>query len=224
MAEWYDTPPPPRRLSTSEAYAQRLRGDREGMQRAVTTSLPRLPLTPTPDPPLRPGGRNPREETIWQGHPHWRGLLGRYMRAFLGLAVVLAIAGFASTQTPQVPAWAVVAFGLIALVGIITAGRLVQRTTHYTITNRRIIKRWGIVVTRQEEARLRSVSNIHISQRLSQRLLGIGTLNFDTSGEADGRRRAGTEGRGDFTVFWGVRRPFSVRNELSLHDDWHDEF
>ena len=66
--------------------------------------------------------------------------------------------------------------------------------TTYTITNRRLTIRTGLLSREMHETRLERVQNVNSRQRLLERLLRVGTVDFDTAGGAsyDFKFRAST--------------------------------
>lgn len=150
----------------------------------------------------------PLEEQVYLGHPHWRSMIGYYVRsagaiAFLALLLYLAEAG------GLVPMAAVVGLPLLVAGGLFWLGGLIRRTTVYRITTRRVSKRWGVFVKYSEEAPLRRVQNVSVGQGILDRILGIGTVDFDTAGERIGE---------DLLSFRGVRSPWAVRGLVPLDD------
>jgi uncharacterized membrane protein YdbT with pleckstrin-like domain len=139
------------------------------------------------------------EHVIFDGHPSWRGTLGFYVRGILVAAVGAAIAaavtaigsGFSS-------GWTIGVFvALLALV--IVVGLLWRITTTYTITNQRLTIRRGLLARHMQQTRVERVQNVNVDQRLIDRLLRVGAVDFDTAGTDDS----------DFT-FRGVANPDRV--------------
>jgi len=58
-------------------------------------------------------------------------------------------------------------------------------TTTLTVTNRRVIKRKGILAKFTNEIRHADVRNIEVGQRLFQRLFGVGTIRVSSAGKGD---------------------------------------
>lgn len=91
------------------------------------------------------------EHILWQGAPEWRRLalrafhlraLAVYCGVFIGIRAVLDIVGgHGLTMTLVLLALPLTALGLFALMAWLFA-----RTTMYTITNRRIVMRFGVAV------------------------------------------------------------------------------
>ena len=57
--------------------------------------------------------------------------------------------------------------------------------TRYTITNRRLNIKRGIVSREVQETRLERVQNVNYSQSVFQRLLQVGDVDFDTAAGDD---------------------------------------
>jgi len=95
------------------------------------------------------------ESILWQGAPCWQTFARRAMRVRLltGYFVVLAIWGIAASVSSGVPV-SDVAISTIRLAGLAVVAIalltifawLVARTTIYTVTNRRVVMRFGIAL------------------------------------------------------------------------------
>ncbi|CAA9311829.1 MAG: membrane-flanked domain [uncultured Friedmanniella sp.] len=78
----------------------------------------------------------------------------------------------------------------IALLGLVLAvfwtvlPFLRWRTTTYTLTNRRLVTRRGIVSKTSKDLPLSRVNDVSSQRSLSDRVLGCGTLNVQTASEA----------------------------------------
>ncbi len=56
----------------------------------------------------------------------------------------------------------------------------------YTITNRRVFVRHGLISVREQTARLERVQDVTLRQTLFDRLFGVGRLDIDTAGSEGG--------------------------------------
>lgn len=156
--------------------------------------------------------RRPAERVIYEGNPHWTGLLGFYFKGVSAVTVAGALA-LAISQTGMFSiGWGIVGLlaGYAAVYGI---GRLIIRSTRYSVSTRRIIKRWGIVYKHQEEASLQRIQNIQVNVTLTDRLLRIGAIDFDTAAIEDPNQLR----------FWGVKRPFDVHGKLMADEEFNDQ-
>ena len=121
---------------------------------------------------------NPGEAIIFQGRPSWRSILGFYILGILAVAAAFAIGLLAAD------AGIAAAAGGVVLVIVLLWGYLKRLSTRYAITNRRLHIRRGILSKHIEETRLDRVQDVKVHQGLGQRLLGVGTVDFDTSAES----------------------------------------
>jgi uncharacterized membrane protein YdbT with pleckstrin-like domain len=123
---------------------------------------------------------SPGEQVIFRGHPSWRAILGFYLKGI----VVAALAGLvakvvdAGDGTVFLIVLAVVA--LTVLVGFVK-----RVATTYTITDRRLNIKRGIVSREVQETRLDRVQNVNYRQSVYQRLMQIGDVDFDTAATDD---------------------------------------
>jgi uncharacterized membrane protein YdbT with pleckstrin-like domain len=136
------------------------------------------------------------ERVIWTGRPSWRGrlsifapglalavlVLGLVLDLGLGLSLLLALAIAAVT----------VAWGLLETI-----------RWKYTITDRRVFVRHGLITVNEQTARLERVQDLLLRQSVFDRLFGVGTLEIDTAGSEGGALE-----------FKALRAPSEVREVL----------
>jgi uncharacterized membrane protein YdbT with pleckstrin-like domain len=137
------------------------------------------------------------ERIIYQGHPSWRAILGFYALGLLiaaGIGLVVAVADSTGTG--------IVAFAAIAAITVL-AGLIKRIATVYTITDRRLNIKRGIVARKVQETRLQRVQNVNFTQSVYERMMQIGNVDFDT---------AGTDDSG--FVFTGVAQPEQVVQQV----------
>ena len=127
----------------------------------------------------------PEEQVFFHGHPSWRSMLAFYMRGLLAAVLAGVIAGLVTRVTGRsvdVP-W-VAAAVLVVFLSCSRGGSCRRIATTYTITNRRLTIRSGLLSRELHETRLERVQNVNSRQRLLERMLGVGTVDFDTAGGA----------------------------------------
>jgi uncharacterized membrane protein YdbT with pleckstrin-like domain len=127
----------------------------------------------------------PGEQVFFHGHPSWRSMLAFYVRGLLVAILFGVIAGIVTRITGRsvdVP-W-VAAAVLVVFVVVLAWGVIRRIATTYTITNRRLTIRSGLLSRELHECRLERVQNVNTRQRLLERMLGIGTVDFDTAAGA----------------------------------------
>lgn len=120
------------------------------------------------------------ERVIFQGHPSWRAILGFYLKGILVAAIVGVIAKLLSAGSGTVFLIVLVIVGLTVLIGFVK-----RVATTYTITNRRLNIKRGIVSREIQETRLERVQNVNYQQSVYQRLMQIGDVDFDTAAGDD---------------------------------------
>jgi uncharacterized membrane protein YdbT with pleckstrin-like domain len=123
---------------------------------------------------------SPGERVIFQGHPSWRAILGFYLKGILIAALLGVIAKLFGTDSGGVFMIVLVVIGLTVLIGFVK-----RVATTYTITDRRLNIRRGIVSREVQETRLERVQNVNYNQSVYQRLMQIGDVDFDTAAGDD---------------------------------------
>jgi uncharacterized membrane protein YdbT with pleckstrin-like domain len=119
------------------------------------------------------------EALLWRGRPSWRAMMSYWFSIGL-LAIVVLVLGIVIGQGT----WSSLIAAVIAVFGLIR-GWLVRVATLYTITDRRIIIRRGILSRHERAAHIDRVQNVNLTQSFFDRIFGVGTLDFDTAGSED---------------------------------------
>lgn len=141
---------------------------------------------------------SPGEQVIFQGHPSWRAILGFYLKGILVAAVIGVIVKLLGEGSGTVFLVVLVVIGVTVLAGFVK-----RVATTYTITNRRLNIKRGIVSREIQETRLERVQNVNYRQSVYQRVMQIGDVDFDT---------ASTDDSG--FVFAGVAQPEQVVEQV----------
>ena len=121
---------------------------------------------------------SPGETIIFRGRPSWRSILGFY---FVGLLVAAGAGVIGAVAASEAAVG--VAIGVGVLLVVILAGFLKRFFTRYFITTRRIRVQRGVLRRQIQETRLERLQDHSITQTLFERMLRVGTIDFDTSGE-----------------------------------------
>jgi uncharacterized membrane protein YdbT with pleckstrin-like domain len=136
---------------------------------------------------------HPGEEIVFEGHPSWRGILSFYIRGLAVALVIGAILWFAVSNAVGVVAFAVI-MGLDVLAGLIK-----RVATRYVISTERLNIRTGILSKHVQQTSIVRVQNVNTEQTPVDRILRVGSVDFDTAGTDDS----------DFT-FRGVSNPAAI--------------
>ena len=149
---------------------------------------------------------HPGEHVIYEGHPSWRSTFGFYILGLLVAAAAAVIAYFAADKSTGLAA----AVGIGLLVIVLIVGWLRRITTRYLITNRRLQIRRGILSRNVEETRVDRVVDVTVRQRVWQRMLLIGDVDFDNASQQ----------QGDLFRFAGIASPHDVTRAINrVHED-----
>jgi uncharacterized membrane protein YdbT with pleckstrin-like domain len=128
---------------------------------------------------------DPGENVIYQGHPSWRAILSFYLRGTLmsivaALLVWLVTGLFGDADSTLASAILIAGVALTVLAGFIK-----RVATEYTITDRRLHIKRGILARRTQETQISRAQNVNTHQSVIDRLLQVGSVNFDTAGSGD---------------------------------------
>jgi len=127
------------------------------------------------------------EHVVLHLRTHWKALIWPAVAFLLlcfatGLAIALAL--------PAIPAggktivgWVIAVVAVILFVWLCVVPFLRWWTTTFTITNRRLITRRGILNKRGHDLPLIRISNVEYERSLLDRMLGCGTLTLTTAAE-----------------------------------------
>ena len=129
---------------------------------------------------------HPGERVLYEGHPSWRSIIDFYLKGlFLTLIAAFIAAGVTRIADGEVNGSTVAVVAVIGVAVVLVAGFLKRWATDYTITNRRLHIKRGIVSRDIQETRLERVQNVNYSQSVFQRMLQIGDVDFDTAAGDD---------------------------------------
>jgi uncharacterized membrane protein YdbT with pleckstrin-like domain len=136
---------------------------------------------------------HPGEHVVFEGHPSWRGLLSFYIGGFFAVAAVGVIAGLIWGF------WVGLAVGAALLALMLLVGFVKRMSTTYLVSTQRLYIRRGLLSKRMQQTRIDRVQNVNTAQSVRDRLLRVGTVDFDTAGTDDSEFR-----------FVGIANPSSV--------------
>lgn len=123
---------------------------------------------------------SPGERVIFQGHPSWRAILGFYLKGIMVAAIVGVLFKLFGSSSATVFLVVLVIIAATVLIGFIK-----RVATTYTITDRRLNIKRGIVSREVQETRLERVQNVNYKQSVYQRAMQIGDVDFDTAAGDD---------------------------------------
>ena len=124
------------------------------------------------------------ERELYEGRPSWRALISFYALGIGLAALVVVVLGLLVGSWGAAVAVAAVIAGLTLVIGYLR-----RVSTKYLITTQRLRISRGIVSKKVQETRLERVQNVNYQQGVLDRLLGVGTVDFDTAGSDDSEFR-----------------------------------
>jgi uncharacterized membrane protein YdbT with pleckstrin-like domain len=142
------------------------------------------------------------EHVVIGTRTHWKALVF----PAIVLIATFGVAGFllARWGDNDVAMWVIIVIAVIVLVWWVLRPLILWLTTEYTITNRRIIHRSGIITRRGRDIPLYRINDVSYERDLIDRLLGCGTLVIAVANE---------EGK---TVLYDVPRVEQI--QLTIND------
>lgn len=153
---------------------------------------------------------NDHETVTVELHPHWWFLAAPVTALLLSITAAVATLRLTDVDTTSrtLAGWA-----SITVLGISAAWLVVRYsrwlTTHFVITNRRIIFRAGLLAKRGIEIPIERVNTVHFNQGMLERLVGAGDLLIESGGEAGQQR------------FTDIRQPDRVQRVIHAEIDAH---
>lgn len=121
------------------------------------------------------------EQVVWSGRPSWRGRISIVAPGIVLTAAVVAVLVWADVSKTVT-----LIVGLVLLAVTVVWALLETIRWKYTITDRRVFVRHGLVSVNEQTARLERVQDLTLRQTLFDRLFGVGTLQIDTAGSEGG--------------------------------------
>jgi uncharacterized membrane protein YdbT with pleckstrin-like domain len=122
-------------------------------------------------------------------HPHWWFLAAPIGAVLASITAAVATLAWTSSATAgrSVAGWTSIV-ALVAGVAWLVVRYLRWVSTHFVVTNRRVIFRAGVVAKRGVEIPLERVNTVHFQQRILQRMVGAGDLLIESGGESGQQR------------------------------------
>jgi uncharacterized membrane protein YdbT with pleckstrin-like domain len=151
---------------------------------------------------------NDHESVTVDLHPHWWFLAAPTIAVVASIAAALATLTMTDADTTQqsVAGWgSLIALGASAMWLVIRYSKWL--TTHFVITNLRIIFRSGLVAKRGIEIPLDRVNTVHFHQGMLERIVGAGDLLIESGGESGQQR------------FTDIRQPDRVQRVIHAEMD-----
>jgi membrane protein YdbS with pleckstrin-like domain len=117
-------------------------------------------------------------------HPHWKMVVVPVLVLLLVAGVAGYLAAVVRSQDWAPWAWLALAVLGLGLVGRFTVLPVVRwRTTHFVVTNRRVLVREGVLSRRGIDIPMSRINSVHFRHTVRERVLGCGTLVVESAAE-----------------------------------------
>ncbi|MGH8966228.1 MAG: PH domain-containing protein [Actinomycetes bacterium] len=141
------------------------------------------------------------EQVVVHKHPHWKMLVVPVLVLLVVVGVTCFLAALVSAQSWAPWAWLGLAVAGLALVGRYTVVPAVRfRTTHFVVTDRRVLVRDGVFTRHGIDIPLRRISEVRFRRGVLERMLGAGTLVIESD----------SDGQLEFDDVPGVHRVYAL--------------
>jgi len=123
------------------------------------------------------------EEELWAGRTHFKILFkpAFIQLVLIALHVLVAIYVPANTNWPWWDSWGQLTLQSILIVlslWYVVIPLLRWRNSTFELTNKRVVKHWGILYKQSLEIPLERITSIAVDRGILDRIFGCGTLNF----------------------------------------------
>jgi len=122
---------------------------------------------------------------LFEGHPSWRSIVDFYLKGLAVTAVICLLIAVGTEIAGERKDSLVVLLAIAGVAITLLAGFIKRVATSYSITNRRLHIKKGIVSRTIQETRLERVQNVNVTQGVIQRVFQIGDVDFDTAAGDD---------------------------------------
>lgn len=118
-------------------------------------------------------------------HPHWMTVLVPSILAVVLIAIAIVIAVVTpNTSGWNIVQWVVVGLAAIGFIILCLVPFLRWRTTHYVITDKRVMVRRGILSKSGKDIGLSKITDVSFHQSLLDRIIRAGSLHIESAGDS----------------------------------------
>ncbi|NMO01133.1 PH domain-containing protein [Gordonia sp. TBRC 11910] len=130
----------------------------------------------------------PDERIVLHRHPHWKSLLGPFLLFLLVTLIAGVLAGMVGqTQFPSgVKFWLLVVIGvlwLLVFLWFFVRPLTRWKTTHFVLTDRRVIYRSGVFTRSGIDIPIRRINTVEFRHGVIDRILRTGTLVIESASD-----------------------------------------
>lgn len=128
------------------------------------------------------------EQVVLHRHPHWKRLIGAVFVLLFATALASFVAAVVNTTDWDATAKKIV-FAVIAAIWLVVIGWLTLMpflewlTTHFVITDRRVMYRHGLLTRSGIDIPLARINSVEFRHRILDRILRTGTLIVESASQ-----------------------------------------
>lgn len=128
------------------------------------------------------------EHVVLHRHPHWTRLVGAVLALIVATGLATFVAAVVNTRDWDPTAKNVI-FAVIWAIWLVLAGWLTLwpflnwATTHFVVTDRRVMSRHGLLTRSEIDIPLARISHVGFRHRIVQRLVRAGTLTIECASQ-----------------------------------------
>jgi uncharacterized membrane protein YdbT with pleckstrin-like domain len=129
----------------------------------------------------------PGERVIFQGRPSWRSQISHFV-TWLPVALapfIIALILDRNDLDTWLPVWQWFMVSLVLVIVVIVVDALKRFATFYAVTTQRLRVRVGLLARNEQTTRFDRIQNVEIRQSLMDRMLNVGSVDFDTAGSGE---------------------------------------
>jgi uncharacterized membrane protein YdbT with pleckstrin-like domain len=124
------------------------------------------------------------EEVVMHRHPHWKMLVVPVLAFLATVGVGAYLAAVIRNQGWAPYGWLAIAAVGLAVVAWLTVAPVIRwRTTHFVVTNRRVLVREGVLSRQGIDIPMSRINSVQFRHTVLERLLGCGTLVVESASE-----------------------------------------
>ncbi|WP_062464289.1 PH domain-containing protein [Demequina soli] len=130
----------------------------------------------------------PDEDVVVDAHPHWKALVGPVIVSALSIALVSLVLWWVASAdmnaTLEAGLWIAAAVVAVVLIAWLAVSPFIRwSTTHFVITDRRVIFRTGVLTKTGIDIPLARINTVQFRHGLVDRMFKTGTLIIESASD-----------------------------------------
>lgn len=124
------------------------------------------------------------EQVVLHKHPHWKKIILPVLALLIMVGLGSYLAALMAAQPWAGTGWLVLGgLGLVLIVWLTVIPVIRWRTTHFVVTNRRVLVREGVLTRQGIDIPMSRINSVRLRQHLLERMLGCGTLIIESASD-----------------------------------------